>query len=38
MRTGRNNGTVLLELDPVNLVEMVDGVDRLAETRAALGL
>ena len=32
------NGTVLLELDPVNLVEMVDGVDRLAETRAALGL
>ena len=32
------NGTVLLEIDPVNLVEMVDGVDRLAETRAALGL
>ena len=32
------NGTVLLEIDPVNLVEMVDGVDRLAETRAALGM
>ena len=32
------NGTTLLEIDPVNLIEMVDGVDRLAEVRAALGI
>ena len=32
------NGETLIEIDAVNMVEMVNGVDRLAEVRAALGI
>ena len=32
------NGETLIEIDAVNMVEMVGGVDRLAEVRQALGL
>lgn len=32
------DGTVLIEIDFVNLIEVVDGVDRLMQTRLALGL
>lgn len=32
------NGADLIEIDVVNMVEKVDGVDRLAEQRAAIGL
>jgi uncharacterized protein len=32
------NGETLIEIDFVNMLEMVNGVDRLAETRAALGV
>lgn len=32
------NGEVIFELDPVNMIEIVGGVDRMAETRNALGL
>ncbi|GHD59835.1 phage major tail tube protein [Jeongeupia chitinilytica] len=32
------NGTVLIEIDVLNMVEMVGGVDRLAEQRRALGM
>ncbi len=32
------NGRVEMEIDPLNMVEIVDGVDRLALRRAALGL
>lgn len=32
------DGETLIEIDLLNLVEKVDGVDRLAEQRAALGL
>lgn len=32
------NGSTLIEIDPINMIEIVDGVDRLAEQRAALGL
>lgn len=31
------NGEVLIEIDAINMVETVGGVDRLAEVRAALG-
>lgn len=32
------NGEVLIEIDLLNMVEIVGGVDRLAEQRAAIGL
>lgn len=32
------DGKELIEIDPVNMVEIVNGVDRLAEHRTALGL
>ena len=32
------NGETLFEIDAVNMIEMVSGVDRLAEVRAALGI
>lgn len=32
------NGETLIEIDFVNMIEMVSGVDRLAEVRAALGI
>ena len=32
------NGRTELELDPINMVEIVDGIDRLAERRALLGI
>lgn len=32
------DGAVLLEIDVVNMIEIVDGVDRLAEHRRAIGL
>lgn len=32
------NGEVLIEIDVINMVETVGGVDRLAEVRAVLGL
>jgi P2 family phage contractile tail tube protein len=32
------NGRTEIEIDPLNMVEMVGGVDRLAEQRAALGI
>ncbi|MEL5405999.1 phage major tail tube protein [Serratia nevei] len=32
------DGSVLMEVDTVNMVEIVDGVDRLAEHRRAIGL
>lgn len=32
------NGADLIEIDTVNMIEIVDGVDRLAEQRAAIGL
>lgn len=32
------NGQVLIEIDPVNFVEVVNGIDRLAQVRAALGI
>lgn len=32
------NGRVEMEIDPLNMVEIVDGVDRLAERRALLGI
>lgn len=32
------NGVTLIEIDPLNMVEIVDGVDRLAEQRAAIGI
>lgn len=31
-------GAVLVEIDVLNMVEVIDGVDRLAEQRAALGV
>lgn len=32
------NGADLIEIDVINMVEKVDGKDRLAEQRAAIGL
>lgn len=32
------NGRTEIEIDPLNMVEIVNGVDRLAEQRSALGL
>jgi phage contractile tail tube protein, P2 family len=32
------NGTTLIEIDPINMVEIVDGVDLLEAQRTALGL
>jgi len=32
------NGAVLIEIDLINMVEIVNGVDRLAEQRKALGI
>ena len=32
------NGTVLVEIDHVNFVEVINGTDRLAEQRKAIGL
>lgn len=32
------NGQVQLEIDAVNFIEVVNGIDRLAEVRAALGI
>lgn len=32
------NGRTEVEIDPINMVEVVDGVDRLAERRSALGM
>ena len=32
------NGQVLIEIHPVNFVEVVNGIDRLAQVRAALGI
>ena len=32
------NGETLIEIDAVNMIEMVNGTDRLAEVRAALGV
>ncbi|SLK09496.1 phage major tail tube protein [Novosphingobium mathurense] len=32
------NGRTEIEIDPLNMVEVVDGTDRLAEQRSALGL
>jgi len=34
----KQGGRELIEIDMVNMVEKVDGVDRLAERRAALGI
>lgn len=31
-------GAVVIEIDPVNMIEMVEGVDRLAAQRRAIGL
>jgi len=31
------NGATLIEIDLINMVEIVDGVDRLAQQRAAIG-
>jgi P2 family phage contractile tail tube protein len=32
------NGATVIEVDVINMIEIVDGVDRLAERRAALGI
>jgi P2 family phage contractile tail tube protein len=32
------NGRVEMEIDPINMIEIVDGVDLLAERRARLGI
>lgn len=32
------NDTVVIEIDPLNFIFMVDGIDRLADQRRALGL
>jgi len=32
------NGTALIEIDVVNMIELVDGVDRMQQVRAALGI
>jgi P2 family phage contractile tail tube protein len=32
------NGSILIEIDTVNFVEIVDGIDRIAEHRTAIGL
>jgi len=32
------NGRTEIEIDPLNMVEIVNGIDRLAERRSALGL
>jgi P2 family phage contractile tail tube protein len=32
------NGATIIEIDVLNMVEIVDGIDRLAERRAALGI
>jgi P2 family phage contractile tail tube protein len=32
------NGRTEIEVDPLNMIEIVDGVDRLAERRAGIGL
>lgn len=32
------NGQVLIEIDAVNFIEVVNGIDRLAQVRAALGI
>ncbi len=32
------NGAVVIEIDVLNMIEIVDGVDRLAEQRRAIGL
>lgn len=32
------NGTTVIEIDFVNMIEVVDGVDRLAEQRRAIGI
>ena len=32
------DGVVLIEIDVINMIEMVDGKDRLAKTRQALGV
>lgn len=33
-----DNGTTVLEIDYVNMIENVNGVDRTAQTRAVLGI
>jgi len=33
-----HNGVVLHEIDPTNMVRMINGIDQLAQTRANLGL
>jgi P2 family phage contractile tail tube protein len=32
------NGRVEMEIDPINMIELVNGIDRLAERRALLGV
>ncbi|KDD65581.1 hypothetical protein V466_28085 [Pseudomonas mandelii PD30] len=32
------DGRVMYEIDPINMIQVVDGVDQLAEERAAIGL
>lgn len=32
------NGRTEIEIDPINMIEIVGGIDRLAERRAALGI
>lgn len=32
------NGRTEIEIDPLNMIEVVDGIDRLAERRALLGI
>ena len=32
------DGRVMYEIDPLNMIQVIDGVDQLAEERAALGL
>src|SRR5450830_564930 len=32
------NGTALIEIDVVNMIELVNGVDRMQQVRAALGI
>jgi uncharacterized protein len=32
------NGKTLMEIDTVNMIEIIDGVDRLAKMRSAIGL
>ncbi|MNR67663.1 Phage tail tube protein FII [compost metagenome] len=32
------DGRVMYEIDPINMIQVVDGVDQLAAERSALGL